>query len=292
MTNLEKTISEMKNRFSKVEVIVRRNCPELEKEFETYCNEALMARRELERSLERLNSGASILEIGGGILALSYQLSREGFRVSSVEPVGTGFSPIEKLMKCFEEQAMEEGLGIRLFRTGIEEISYDEKYDFVFSINVMEHLKDPYQVIKDIPKLLKTDACYRFICPNYDFPYEPHFSKLLFYRRKGAFFLPENRAMKMDGKYSDSAGLYASLNFITLREVRRTARSAGLRLTLNRQATLNLFRRAIDDPILRRRHRFLSQLVTILSFFHLDKFMTFVPANLQPVIDIQVCDSK
>lgn len=95
VTNIEKAILEMKEQFSEVALLVREYCPEYEKEFETYCNEALMARLELDRSLKNLQIGASILEIGGGILALSFQLSREGFRVSTVEPIGSGFGPIE-----------------------------------------------------------------------------------------------------------------------------------------------------------------------------------------------------
>ena len=292
MTDLKKAISDMEMQFSKVALIVKRNCPEFQREFETYCNEAMRARLELEESLKELDPDASILEIGGGILALSFQLSREGFKVSSVEPVGSGFGPIGKLMICFDEYATTEKLKIDLIRAGIEEVIPERKFDFAFSINVMEHVKNPYQLLKHIRKFLKDDACYRFICPNYNFPYEPHFSKFLFQRRNKAFFLPQRRVKEMNHNLIDSEGLYASLNFITLSGVKKAARESGLLLKINRAATLNLFRRAIDDPILRSRHRAFSFIVASLRNLHLEKLITLMPTAIQPVMDVQIYDPK
>lgn len=288
MTNLDDAIREMKSQFSKAGRIVRDKCPEYETEFQTYCNEALMARKELQHSLKILQPGASILEIGAGILALSFQLAREGFHVTSVEPVGSGFGPIEKLMKCIEEQAKSEGLHIKLIRKGIEEISYEEKYDFAFSINVMEHLENPYNILENVPQLLKENSCYRFICPNYNFPYEPHFSKFIFQRRNNSFFLSEKRMRNFDECQVEAKGLYESINFITLRAVRKAARKSGLLLKVNRQATFNLFERALNDPILRNRHRVFSYMINVISFCRLHKLISFVPAGMQPVMDVEV----
>lgn len=191
-------------------------------------------------------------------------------------------------MTCFEKQARIERLNIELIRAGIEEISNQKQYDFIFSINVMEHLNDPYHVLRNIPKLLKANSCYRFICPNYNFPYEPHFAKVLLQRKKQSFYLPERRIDWIKTNGGDAKGLYKSLNFITLREIKKTAKRSGLQLTINPEATLNLLRRAMNDPILRRRHRLFSCLIKVINSLKLVKLLTFLPLDLQPVMDVEV----
>lgn len=105
------------------------------------------------------------------------QLTREEFKVSTVELIGSGLGSIEKWMSYFEKQARKEAPLIYLICAGLEEIINKKQFDFVFSIKVMEHLKVPHQVLQNIPKLLKTNTHYRFICPNYNFAYEPHCEK-------------------------------------------------------------------------------------------------------------------
>ena len=121
--------------------------PELLNLFLTYQNEALAARRLLHSNLMDLESGSEILEIGGGIVALAIQLASEGFRVTSVEPVGEGFTGISSIMRIFLNIAKEEGLELNLIQAPIEECSFHNNFDFIFSINVMEHLDDPYSVL-------------------------------------------------------------------------------------------------------------------------------------------------
>jgi hypothetical protein len=44
--------------------------------------------------------------------------------------------------------------------------------------------------LNQIKEILKKGSKYRFFCPNYDFPYEPHFGKMLWKRKRGSFYLP------------------------------------------------------------------------------------------------------
>jgi hypothetical protein len=59
----------------------------------------------------------------------------------------------------------------------------------------MERLKDPYLVLLQAIEKLEQGGEYRFICPNYDFPYETHFGKFLYRRVGGSFVLPTERAI-------------------------------------------------------------------------------------------------
>ena len=90
-------------------------------------------------------------------------------------------------MKVLSEIAQSENLKFSLIESPIEDFEYDHKFDFIFSINVMENLKDPYSVLIQMNSALKFGGKYRFFCPNYDFPYEPHFGKWIFSRKTQYF---------------------------------------------------------------------------------------------------------
>jgi hypothetical protein len=70
----------------------------------------------------------------------------------------------------------------------------------------MEHLKDPYLVLIKIVDFLASEGKYRFFCPNYDFPYEPHYSKWMFRRMNNAYFLSESRAATSNLNYQSNPG--------------------------------------------------------------------------------------
>ena len=108
MISLEKALGEMNERGKFAQERILRERPDLLDLYLTYQNEALEARRLLDVSLLKLKSGAKILEIGGGILALASQLASEGFKVTSVEPVGGGFSGISFIMRTFSEITKNE----------------------------------------------------------------------------------------------------------------------------------------------------------------------------------------
>ena len=101
-----------------------------------------------------LNTEAEILEVGGGILALAIQLASDGFKITTVEPVSEGFDDISWIMGKFSQIAQEEGVDFFLIRDCIENLTFDTKFEFVFSINVMEHLEDPYAVITQLSNSL------------------------------------------------------------------------------------------------------------------------------------------
>jgi 2-polyprenyl-3-methyl-5-hydroxy-6-metoxy-1,4-benzoquinol methylase len=90
-------------------------------------------------------------------------------------------------MKVLSEIAQSENLKFSSIESPIEDFEYDHKFDIIFSINVMENLKDPYSVLIQMNSALKFGGKYRFFCPNYDFPYEPHFGKWIF-REKTQYF--------------------------------------------------------------------------------------------------------
>ena len=288
MVALEVAQKEMIRRGKIAEDFIALNRPELINLFFTYQNEAVFARKSLDNSLIQLDPGAEILEIGGGILALAIQLASEGYKVTTVEPVGVGFSDISFIMKIFSKIANAENLNFELIESPIEVCRFDHKFDFIFSINVMEHLKDPYSVLHQMVEALKHGGGYRFFCPNYNFPYEPHFSKWLWRRRESSFYLEASRAI---GLNLDSIGhqeLYKSLNFITLRNLELFCKQNQISVQANKLALSNLIERALFDSNLKGRHRSLTIILKILNLLRLVRMAPYVNPNFQPTIDLTV----
>ena len=288
----EMSQSTMLQRGKIVEGIISNERPDLIELFFTYQNEAIQARKFLESSLMALDPGAEILEVGGGILALTVQLASEGFVVTSVEPIGEGFSDISFIMNIYSKVASQEGLNYTLIDLPIENCIFSRRFDLVFSINVMEHIRDPYAVILQISKVLKRDARFRFVCPNYDFPYEPHFGKWIFSRNEKAFYLREERAKSSNIASCETQGLYRSLNFISFRKIKQHSNANGIKLEANPRAFYNLLERVVGDKKLSARHGILTSIVKLIYKLKLNGLANLVPVAFQPVMDIEVSSQK
>lgn len=122
-----------------------------------------------------LNKEKKILEVGGGIHLLTSFLN-EKYKITSVEPGGfTGFTD-EIRSQIIKKNKID------VHTVTLEDFKTEEKFDFIFSMNVLEHTKDIAAHLNCCINLLKDDKSIIFIqCPNYTFPYEPHFYE---------FFLP------------------------------------------------------------------------------------------------------
>ena len=292
MVSLESAEEAMVRRGKIAQGLITLESPDLIDLFLTYQNEAIAARKFLQSSLIELNPEAEILEVGGGILALAIQLATEGFKVTSVEPVGEGFSGISFIMNIFAEISKKENLTFSLIKSPIEDCAFDHKFDFAFSINVMEHLQNPYSVLNQLIEFLKIGAKYRFFCPNYDFPYEPHFGKWLFFRRDKAFYLQASRANSELIPADKASGLLSSLNFLTLRHLKNSVEGKEIRLEPNRNALYEILNRASYDLELGKRHPGISRVTKIVFSLKLHYLAKLFPTNFQPIMDVQATFSR
>jgi len=125
-----------------------------------------------------LKKKSKILEVGGGIHFLSNYLAYLKYHIISIEP-GNFRKEIDlirrKILKSKEERLIIKD-------TDLETYSRDNnnKFDFIFSINVLEHTKNINSHLLAQNNLLKNGKSLSHVrCPNYSFPFESHF--YLFY---------------------------------------------------------------------------------------------------------------
>ncbi len=266
-----------------LETQLRMNAPELLGLFTTIAAEARFAYALLAEDLARLAPGTRVLEVGGGTMLLSCQLAADGFAVTAVEPTGEGFGAFDKLRTFILAHAL---IKPAIVTCGIEEFTSDAGFDFAFSINVMEHVKDWRLAIRQVGLVLKPGASYRFVCANYLFPYEPHFNIPIVYSKAltARLFAKKIRNAAMQ----DAAGVWQSLNWISVPAVRRAmTHEPSLRLRFNRRTMIGMLERAlVDSAFASRRSRWMVAIIRILVAVRLHRLIGLVPAMFQPLMDV------
>ena len=220
------------------------------------------------------------------MLLLSCALQAAGYRVWALEPVGSGFSHMDRLRHIVWDFATRQGCAPNLDSIKAEQLDRDREFDYAFSINVMEHVDDVALVLRRVWSALRPGASYRFVCPNYAFPYEPHFGIPTLFSKT----LTERvfrRRILASPIVADPRGTWTSLNWISVASVRRIAReSLGVEPEFDRTVLDRYVRRAIADSSFQRRH----SPVVRRAFTLLDTVGAFklVPAWGQPVMSCRL----
>jgi SAM-dependent methyltransferase len=268
---------------------IQENDPALLAIFEIYAGEARFGRRYIDSNLAALPAGASILEVGAGSLLLSCQLAREGFDVHALEPIGDGFSHFYRMRSLVIDRASHLGSIPKTLDIRAEDLQTRDRFDYAFSINVMEHVDEVSEVISAVGQSLKFGAIYRFTCPNYLFPYEPHFHILTVFSKRWTERLFRKRIYEKAG-IPDAAGLWNSLNWVTVRRIKRAvANLPEFRVSFGRQLIVSTLERAVyDRAFASRRSRWMLVPIRGIVALRLHRFLALVPAALQPIIDCSV----
>lgn len=176
---------------------------------------ALAEARQTLSLLENLElpENGSVLEVGAGMGIASTALSFFGFQVTSLEPGGVGFE-INK--STSEHISSTVGTRVSLIADSAEKVEFKKgtKFDLIISNNVLEHVQNVEKSLINLLGHLSPSGVMVNSCPNYTFPFEPHFGipLLPFSPRRTSVFL-SSRIRK--------SGVWKSLNFVTARQVHR-----------------------------------------------------------------------
>ncbi len=185
-----------------------------------------------------LKPGMKVLEVGAGMGLLSAYLESQGVHITALEPGLGGFGVNAALARAADFQ--------RLTRVDIpaQELRGVD-YDFIYSINVLEHIPDLQAALQGLARVLSPGGQMVHTCPNYLLPFEPHFGIPLvpLWPRLTAHLLPKLKASE----------LWQSLNFVTLPQMRRAAHKAGLEAKFESGVLYRAFERLDTDPAFRER---------------------------------------
>jgi 2-polyprenyl-3-methyl-5-hydroxy-6-metoxy-1,4-benzoquinol methylase len=274
---------------ARVRGLVLEVAPELLSIFDIYAQEAIFARALFAPQLDTLPGAACVLEIGAGMMLLSCQLQSEGLQVTAVEPVGPGFSHFHRLQSIVLSFAKSEGCLPRIVPVAAEELRLSDEFQFAYSTNVMEHVAEVHKVIERVVASLRVGGTYRFTCPNYLFPYEPHFNiPTLFSKHATEKWL--GRRIFSSERVTDAEGTWRSLNWVTVPQIRAAVRSLpNATVSFDRRLLSATLERIVHDQAFsQRRSIWLRDLIGYLVKLRLHMTANWIPALLQPIIDCTI----
>lgn len=204
--------------------------------------------------------GARVLDLGAGMGKLSVEAALRGAQPVAVEP-GDGFGEIIR-----ERLASEKGgLPGAIVQAAGEQLPFEDGcFDLAISLQVLEHVTNPYQVLQEAFRVLKPGSYFYLTCENYLSFWEPHYQVAwlpLMPKPLGSFYL---RIRGLSPEFLNTSITYTTLpgvrsmlkrcGFISMREqrIKSIVESPSLLRSRWRRAIVIVMRRLISVKLLTR----------------------------------------
>ncbi|MFC1688487.1 class I SAM-dependent methyltransferase [Pseudomonadota bacterium] len=261
------------------------NNEKLRTAFVMYVLEALFFDSVLDDDLAQLRNSASILEVGAGIGLLSMLTSLRGFTVTAYEPESDGFGHMRQIRKILGDCWIGPALDVTFIDDYFtNNVADGPGFEFAYAINVIEHVPDPERLIQDVTSSLSPDGRARFICPNYDFPYEPHLGIPTLWNKS----LTKRVFRRSIGNSSidNIEAFWSDLSWPSVRTLKRGLAGCGVHLSFDRRAVRDYVSRLETDAgFVERKGRLFkfarAALTPLISFG-----AKIIPVRWLPIIDL------
>ena len=167
-----------------------------------------------------------------------------------IEPYKGGFDRLKAT-----KNLIPKSIGIKNLK--FEDFKPKKKYDVIYSVNVFEHLIDWKLYIDKTKDWLKPNGVNIILCPNYTFPYESHFKIPILLNKKFTYTFFKHKINKFE-KDRNSEGLWNSLNFIKMRELKKYCKKNNLKFRYRSQIFNDIVKRLDKDQEFKRRQSFVG----------------------------------
>ena len=260
-----------------------------ESNYKLFIAEAEFGYRYIKPYICNLPPTSEILEIGSGSCVLLAYISTlfPNLQITGIDPIGPGFHQFRGAVK-----KLRDSLKFRLIELSYEEYTEKKKFDFIYMINSLEHTANWQECIKFVRNHLKSSGHCLILCPNYQFPFEPHFGIPLVFSKSITFALLRKWIVKFEREHNVE-GLWNSLNFIKLRDLKKEATKNGFTIKYYNKIVSELIGRLYLDEEFKQRHSRVSALAKILLRCGLVKLFEMSPfVGLHPYVCLELKISR
>ena len=264
--------------------------PEIIDPLRTYISEAKFFKNIVTPDVANLISGSYVIEVGSGIGLLSLHLASLGFEVTAFEPQSSGFNQMNAMRSLISENWKPSAPQVEFREASLNQTTQLEKLaDYIFAINVIEHVHDFEELITHAVKAKTPEATMRIVCPNYSIPYEPHFNIPIIFTKRITKFIFGHKIH--NSKIPDSDEFWGDLSWPTQKKLKKILKPKGWNVEFSRDATHEYLNRAFSDSdFIVRKGRIIGSLFKLTSV--LVKIVRFVPLAYLPVIDCRISNAK
>jgi SAM-dependent methyltransferase len=269
------------------EVDLVRFCSEFlpnEPMYERFVNEARFGLSRVLPTLSSFNSRTvEVQEVGAGSCILSAYLAGKGLHVTAVEPLGPEFDFFSVLQNRVLEFCRRKEIELRVVRATGEQFNLPGRFDVAFTINALEHMRDPLLTIDNMYNSLRPGGVALIHCPNYTIPFEVHFNVFLVTRSK---LINE---WLYRSRISQYPKVWDELNFVRYVDVLRHLEKCQTNFSFDHSVMRDLVVRLIDDPIFAERMPSVVRAIgAMLRYTGLLGALTYVPPRFQTPMEVRI----
>jgi SAM-dependent methyltransferase len=252
--------------------------------YDRFVNEARFGLSRVLRTLSSFDpETVEVLEVGAGSCILSSYLASKRLHVTAIEPLGPEFDFFTDLQNRVLEFCRRNSIQLKLVHSTAEELDLPGRFDVAFTINALEHMRDPLLTIDNMYKSLKPGGVVLVHCPNYTIPFEVHFNIFLVTRSK---LINE---WLYRSKISRYPKVWDELNFVRYIDVRRHLIDRRANFAFEGSVMHDLMARLLNDPIFAKRMPAIVRAVgAMLRYAGLLHALTYVPTRFQTPMEVLV----
>jgi SAM-dependent methyltransferase len=252
--------------------------------YDRFVNEARFGLSRVLRTLSSFDpETVEVLEVGAGSCILSSYLASKRLHVTAIEPLGPEFDFFTDLQDRVLEFCRRNSIELKLVHSTGEKLDLPGRFDVAFTINALEHMRDPLLTIDNMYKSLKPGGVVLVHCPNYTIPFEVHFNIFLVTRSK---LINE---WLYRSKISRYPKVWDELNFVRYIDVRRHLIDRRANFAFEGSVMHDLMARLLNDPIFAKRMPAIVRAVgAMLRYAGLLHALTYVPTRFQTPMEVLV----
>ena len=203
--------------------------------------------------------------------------------MTAVEPLGPEFDFFSEPQRRVLEFCGRQAIPVKLVRVTGESMDLPGRFDVAFTINALEHMRDPLRTIDNMYDSLKPGGIALVHCPNYTIPFEVHFNLLLVTRSK-----PINEWLYRS-RISRYPKVWDELNFVRYVDLRRHLVQRRANFSFDRSVMRDLALRLMEDPIFAERMPAVVRTIgATLQHTGLLHALSYVPPRFQTPMEVHI----